>query len=405
MIPQNDLSRIKKKINEIEEKSANGDFIYRGEPRHHKEDPYNEKVSSNLWRKYGIEADHFNMEVVQKNMLAEAKKYIHERESTEVVQTETIGETKKYIDETNDNRGDFEILTQLQHYGGKTNLIDFATDYLRALFFACDGSHDENGRIILLQRTEEINNKYRIQKPQHPQNRVISQHSIFVRPLKGYVEPQDYCIIDIPKFLKQPILNHLRKYHGISTETIYNDLHGFITNQTIHQDYYTEFYKGFMYRDRKEYNKAIKHYTEALKLNSGLVEAHNNRGIAYSEINKIDQAIKDYNTAIKLKHDYANAYKNRGAAYGNKGEIDRAIEDYNMAIKHKPDLAEARYNRVMAFLHLQEWEKAKSDLTDVRDMGMDIIVLFRNSYSSVADFEQKHKIKLPEDIASMLTPT
>ena len=35
---------------------------------------------------------------------------------------------------------DFEILTELQHYGGKTNLIDFTTDYLIALFFACDGS-------------------------------------------------------------------------------------------------------------------------------------------------------------------------------------------------------------------------------------------------------------------------
>ncbi|MCE2403085.1 FRG domain-containing protein [Candidatus Poribacteria bacterium] len=41
------------------------------------------------------------------------------------------------------------MLTQLRHYGGKTNLIDFATDYLRTLFFACDGSHDKDGRIIM----------------------------------------------------------------------------------------------------------------------------------------------------------------------------------------------------------------------------------------------------------------
>ena len=31
---------------------------------------------------------------------------------------------------------DFEILTEIQHYGGKTNLIDFTTDYFIALFFA-----------------------------------------------------------------------------------------------------------------------------------------------------------------------------------------------------------------------------------------------------------------------------
>ena len=44
---------------------------------------------------------------------------------------------------------DFEILTEIQHYEGKTNLIDFSTDYFIALFFACDGSPDEDGRVIL----------------------------------------------------------------------------------------------------------------------------------------------------------------------------------------------------------------------------------------------------------------
>ena len=45
---------------------------------------------------------------------------------------------------------DFEILTDIQHYGGETNLIDFTRGYLIALFFACDGSFDEDGRIITL---------------------------------------------------------------------------------------------------------------------------------------------------------------------------------------------------------------------------------------------------------------
>lgn len=32
--------------------------------------------------------------------------------------------------------------------------------------------------------------------------------------------------------------------HGISTQTVYNDLHGFIRNQHIHQETYMEAYKG-----------------------------------------------------------------------------------------------------------------------------------------------------------------
>ena len=58
----------------------------------------------------------------------------------------------------------------------------------------------------------------------------------------------------------------------------------------------------------------------------------------------------------------------------------------------------------MALLQAQEWEKAKSDLTDVRNMGEDIISLFRNTYASVTDFEQKYNVQMPEDLAAMLTP-
>ena len=68
---------------------------------------------------------------------------------------------------------DIEILTELQHYGGKTNLIDFITDYFIAIFFACDGHPNEDGRVILLQRTNEIESI--IIRPQNPRHRVIAQ--------------------------------------------------------------------------------------------------------------------------------------------------------------------------------------------------------------------------------------
>ena len=61
--------------------------------------------------------------------------------------------------------------------------------------------------------------------------------------------------------------------------------------------------------------------------------------------------------------------------------------------------------RGLAWLHLKKWQEAKSDLTAAKDMGLDIVALFqRDSYNeSVADFERKFGIKLPEDIAAMLT--
>ena len=214
-------SNIRDIIHKIEEKSAEGHYIYRGEPEHHEEPPYYRKICSSLYRQYArIEADEFNIEVVQEEILTEAEAYNRETDDP------------------------IEILTQLQHYGGKTNLIDFTTDYLIALFFACNSSDSltKDGRLILLQRTNE--RKDQILLPLNPRNRVIAQKSVFVRHPRGFLDPDDVEIITIPAHLKQLLLTHLRKYHGISTETIYNDLHGFIINQSFHEDAYREFHRG-----------------------------------------------------------------------------------------------------------------------------------------------------------------
>lgn len=71
-------------------------------------------------------------------------------------------EAKEYTDKTNK----FEILTELQHYGGNTNLIDFTTDALVAIFFACDGEPEKTGRVILLQKPSKVAPKdYIVKKP------------------------------------------------------------------------------------------------------------------------------------------------------------------------------------------------------------------------------------------------
>ena len=372
----------------IEEKSADGDYIYRGERKLHKEHPYCGKVSSNLWREYGIEEGNFDIEAVQTEMLRGAKKHIGQLpKDFRVASAASLNMVGTDTDETID----FEILTEIQHYGGKTNLIDFTTDYFIALFFACDGSADKKGRIIL-QKTDEIRDM--INHPQNPRHRVIAQKSVFVRPPKGFIEPHEDDIVIIPAHLKKPLLAHLQKYHNISTETIYNDLHGFIRNQDVHGDAYTYFYRGFACRNRgdqattyeeaqNEYEKSIEHYTKAVELKADFPEAYmnrgnvyrdrgqypraiadyniaiqirpnfamtyNNRGLVYYGKGQYNRAIVDYDTAIRLDSHYTEAYNNRGNAYSKKGEIDRAIGDYNTAIQIRSDFAEAYNNRGIAY--------------------------------------------------------
>ena len=282
-------------MNEIKQKSTDGDYIYRGERKEHS------KISSSLYREYikirefieiDVENLGYDIRTVEKEMLKVAKMHIG-------------GPPKKVLDDSADDRSvmmrsmaditiqkaeedeEIEILTELQHYGGNTNLIDFTTDFLIAIFFACAGEPKEDGRVIVLQHTQDIKNM--IIRPQNPQRRVIAQKSVFLHPPEGFIDVSDNQIVIIPSTLKEKFLKYLRKHHGIFTETIYNDIHGFIRNQNIQRNAYIQFYLGLTLQNRgyhaepsaekqQAYKDAISHYDQAIELNPEDYAAYGNRG-------------------------------------------------------------------------------------------------------------------------------
>ena len=366
---QTDLSRVLEKITEIAEKSADDDYIYRGEQECY------EKVCSSLYREYkdDIEAESFNIAIVQEEILREAKEYTHK--------------TNK-----------FEILTELQHHGGKTNLIDFTTDYLVALFFACDGDkHDKSGRVILLKNRSEV---YEVVKSPRTVARAGIQKSTFVQAPSGVVDPDTG--VYVPADLKGAMLDYLRKHHDISTKTIYNDLQGFIENRRIHKSAYTEFYTGFTYQVRASstknptekqqwYNKAIVHYTEAIGLNPEHFNAYLNRGAAYSEIGDWARAIQDSNTAINLDSQHADAYYNRGHTYYNKGEFDGAIQDFSKAIELNPETPKAYINRGATYHKKRQFDAAIQDFSKAIELNPEdpkAYINRGNAYDVRGDFDR-----------------
>ena len=161
--------------------------------------------------------------------------------------------------------------------------------------------------------------------------------------------------------------------------------------------------RGIAYYAKGKFDKAIEDYTKAINLNPDHANAYNNRGLAYYAKNNHVRAVEDYTKAIDLNPDHANAYNNRGAAYTNKGEFAKAIENYTKTIDLNPDHGIAYKNRGKVWLHLREWKQAQSDLIAARDLGMDIIASFHNDYESVEAYERRNRVKLPADIAAMLT--
>ena len=106
---------------------------------------------------------------------------------------------------------------------------------------------------------------------------------------------------------------------------------------------------------------------------------------------------------IELNPRNARAYSQRGLPYFLKGEYDKAIDDFSKAIELNPDFAGAYYFRGIVQLHTQEWGKVKEDLTIAKDMGVDIVDAFPYIYRSIENCKQIIGVKLPEDIAALLT--
>ena len=370
MSPQKtELNRILEIIGKITKISAEGDYIYRGEPECY------EKVSSNLWRELEeAQALHLDIESVQKAELDRAKRH-----------TEKTDE--------------FEILTEIQHFGGKTNLIDFTTDYYTALFFACNGSPSKHGRIILQRKNGIIKDWIREPRNPDPESRVEIQKSIFVRPPNGFVEPD--IVIVIPKDLKRSLLNYIEKEFGISTEKVYSDLHGFIKGQASRLDIYKECRKGInaqqngekvdnVEEKNKHYQESVKHFTNAIQQNPEAAEAYSGRGLTYLSKGELDNALADFNRAIELNQRSAEVYNGRSAVYRDKGDFDNALADSNKAIGLYPNNPEAYHGRGLAHLYKNDFDNAIADFSKAIALGLKAPELYNvlgSAYFSKGDFD------------------
>ena len=281
-------------IQEIANLSVGGNYLFRGEPKHHC------KISSTLYRecqrvvqKLGLEGEFsdFNIKAIEEEILKQVNEFIPRGEQAL----------------------DLSIFTQLQHYGSQTNLIDFTTDLHIALFFACDGQPGEDGRVILQKR-----NLVPIKHPSGVGHRILAQKSVFVQPERGYIDPNEsqYEVVCIPACLKEDILRYLQNTHGITTETIYNDIHGYIRNKGIHELAYGEMYIAFIYQGRAEevkdekekhelWDKAIEHYGKAIGYNPNIYPAYTNRLTLHSKKRENDSAMQYRLKELEINPDRA----------------------------------------------------------------------------------------------------
>ncbi len=114
------------------------------------------------------------------------------------------------------------------------------------------------------------------------------------------------------------------------------------------------FNRGNLYAFTKDYDSAIRDYSEAIRINPGDASSFNNRGNVYVDKGEYDKALKDYTEAIRLDPGNAEAYYNRGHVYYNRGSFKEAAADWRKSIGITPRY---EYARICLLLALRKVSK------------------------------------------------
>jgi len=127
---------------------------------------------------------------------------------------------------------------------------------------------------------------------------------------------------------------------------------------------------GLSYFEKRQWDKAIAEYNEAIELDPRYADAYFNRGNANFNKGQYDQAIADFTEAIEINPMLAEAYTNRGLAFAQgKGQFDQAISDFNMAIGINPRSAKAYNLRAVTYYYQGEDAKAWEDVHKAQSLG------------------------------------
>lgn len=106
--------------------------------------------------------------------------------------------------------------------------------------------------------------------------------------------------------------------------------------------------RGDIWVQKKDYDKAMTDYDEAIRIYPMFKDALCSRGYLWLLKKEVDKAMKDLNDAIQIDPKFAEVYNIRGEVWLAKKEYDKAIADFDECLRLKPDHENAGKNRDFA---------------------------------------------------------
>ena len=135
---------------------------------------------------------------------------------------------------------------------------------------------------------------------------------------------------------------------------------------------------GMIAAQTMQWDKALRLFADALKINTTSATVYNNRGIVLKELKRLEEALESYDRSIEFECDYAEAYYNRGIVLNELKRWEEALASYDKAIALKPDYSEAFNNRGKVLNELKRLEEALASYDKALALKPDYAEAFNN---------------------------
>lgn len=148
---------------------------------------------------------------------------------------------------------------------------------------------------------------------------------------------------------------------------------------------------GNLFKEIKDYKKAIRAFSDAIRLNPKDFNAYNNLGIVYEAINDYDKAIVAYKQAVKIKPNYSKAVNNIGVVLYKQKKYKEAIEIFKIALKIDPEYNELYSNIGACYNKLKQYEYAIENLNKAIELNPNNAGAYTNLgnvYNKIHDYKK-----------------
>ena len=134
--------------------------------------------------------------------------------------------------------------------------------------------------------------------------------------------------------------------------------------------------RGQHYAVNGDYDKAIKDFTEVIRLNPKHAGALNDRCWVRAIIGDLANALKDCSEALRVAPNYVDALDSRGLVNLKTGMLHQAIADYDAALQGDPKHAASLYGRGIAKMRNGDVDGGKKDIDAAKAIQATIAVEF-----------------------------